>query len=365
MQWLMELTALPTASGREQRVASWIEKWCQRRSAVTLRRDRFGNLLLQRRSARSRSPIILTAHMDHPAFVVAKVIDAHRLEADFRGGVSDSFFVSGEPRVTLHHASGCTQGRIAAFRPASGRAFKGARIEFDEPVSASAGDAVTWSLGEPRADLEQDRFYAPVCDDLVGAAAGLAAFDALMRLRGAHRPDVRLLLTRAEEIGFIGAIGACQSGLVPRRARLINLECSKSFADSPLGGGPIVRVGDKTSTFDPDLTYRVGQIASEIAQRDSQFHFQRRLMPGGTCEASAFQSFGYAATGLCLPLDNYHNMNDATGMIDAETISLSDFAAMVRLLIEVGKRLDKTAKSPPLRTRLEQLFAERRSIVQS
>ncbi len=362
-RWLKEVTSLPTAAGREDRVIAWIEQWAKRRANVTVRRDRYGNLLLQRRGARSRTPIIFTAHMDHPAFVVTRIIDATQVEAEFRGGVQDPYFVTGQPRVLLHHAGGSVEGGIAAFRPANGTGFKGARIELDGPAEARVGDAITWSLGQPRIDREEDRFISPVCDDLAGLVAGLSAFDTLVRARGNHRPDVRLLLTRAEEIGFIGAIAACRSGLIPKGARLINLECSKSFADSPIGGGPIVRVGDRTSTFDPDLTYRIGQLAAAIAEADPSFRYQRRLMPGGTCEASAFQSFGYTATCVCLPLGNYHNMNDVTGMIDAEIIALSDFDALVRLLVAVGKQLDSPAKSPPLRDRLEQLFAERQHVL--
>ncbi len=362
-RWLQEVTALPTAAGREDRVIAWIERWVKRRRNVTIKRDRYGNLLLQRKGARSTTPIVFTAHMDHPAFVVTQVIDSRRVEADFRGGVNDPYFVTGEPRVVLHHARGATEGVIEAFRPALDGGYKGGRIALDEPVEAQVGDAITWSLGEPRLDYEGDRFVSPVCDDLAGLVAGLAAFDALLGSRGNTQPDVRLLLTRAEEVGFIGAIAACQSGLVPKRGRLINLECSRSFAESPIGAGPIVRVGDRTSTFDPDLTYRVGQVAAALAEEDKSFRFQRRLMPGGTCEASAFQAFGFIATCVCLPLGNYHNMNDETGMIDAEFIALSDFDNLVRLLVEVGRRLDAPGKSPSLRQRLEKLFAERQNVL--
>ena len=113
-----------------------------------------------------------------------------------------------------------------------------------------------------------------------------------------------MLLTRGEEVGFLGAIGACKAGTIPRAGRIIALENSKSFAESPIGSGPIVRVGDRTSTFDPDLTYRIGRIAADITAADSTFRWQRKLMPGGTCEASAYQAYGYTATCLCLPLGN-------------------------------------------------------------
>src|SRR5690606_19566565 len=117
-------------------------------------------------------------------------------------------------------------------------------IRFTKDPAAKKGDLVTWAL--PAAAIRAGRLHAPACDNLAGVAAALAAFERSLRKRGS---DVRVLLTRAEEIGFIGAMAACRSGLIPKRARLIVLENSRSFADSPIGGGPIVRVGDKTSTF--------------------------------------------------------------------------------------------------------------------
>jgi len=172
-----------------------------------------------------------------------------------------------------------------------------------------------------------------------------------------------VLLTRAEEVGFVGAIAAAKNHSVPKNSRIVALENSKSFPESPIGGGPIVRVGDFTSTFDPDLTYRISRVAGDLASRDDTFKWQRKLMPGGTCEASAYQSYGYTATCLCLALGNYHNMNDATGKIDAETISLGDYHALIRLLVEVGRVLDDAKLAPPLRDRLEKLLERGRPLL--
>jgi putative aminopeptidase FrvX len=277
------------------------------------------------------------------------------------------------------------KGRVVALDPPrEDRWARRTTIAFARPIDARPGDVITWDTWP--ASIVGDRLYAPGCDDLAGVAAALGAFDSLLggnsksgnqeirksrnkgqaqahpaQLRGA---DIRVLLTRAEEVGFIGAIGACKSRLIPKNARLICLENSKSFADSPIGGGPIVRVGDKTATFDSDLTYRVGQIAQALAAADPKFKWQRKLMPGGTCEATAFVSFGYAATCLCLPLGNYHNMNEATGKIDAETISLSDHDGLIRLLVAIGQSLDDPNQAPPFMARLEGLFAGRKGLLE-
>ncbi|MHC4220705.1 MAG: hypothetical protein ACYSU7_19890 [Planctomycetota bacterium] len=74
-RWLIELTGIPTAAGREHRVIDWITAWAQRRRNVQLRRDGAGNLVITRRGTTTPHPVFITAHMDHPAFVVRKVLD--------------------------------------------------------------------------------------------------------------------------------------------------------------------------------------------------------------------------------------------------------------------------------------------------
>ncbi len=381
-KYLLELTALPTATGREHHVIAWVERWARRRKTVNLSHDRFGNLLLKSAGARSRKPIFFTAHMDHPAFVVIEQVGPRSLLAEFRGGVDDRYFPGSRVRLHLDEQDS-RPGRVVRLEPArKGAADKLALIELAKPAVAEPGDILTWNLPAPR--VVRGRLRAPACDDLAGVAAAIAAFEILNKAHAKQSrpgtPDVRVLLTRAEEVGFIGAIAACKSGIIPKAARLVALETSKTFPDSPIGAGPIVRVGDRTSSFDPDLTYRIAQLAQHIQQQDPNFNWQRKLMPGGTCEATAYQTLGYTATCLCLPLGNYHNMNaDADdkpsrtsgkqikktsgGSIDSEVISLADYHGLIRLLIEVGRSLDRRSVSPPLKDRLNQLFAHRRGLL--
>lgn len=381
---LVQLTGLPTAAAREDRVIAWVERWAKRRKNVELSRDRYGNLLLKRAGVTSNNPIFFTAHLDHPAFVVTGA-NGKTVTAEFRGGVQDAYFVG--TKVRLYRGDTAMKpsapGTIRALRPAEPGGFKTVDIEFRQAVDAQPGDILTWDVGP--AQIKAGRLHAPACDDLAGAAAMFAAFGELLKKPvkqdgNDSGGDVRLLCTRAEEIGFVGAIAACKSGIIPKNARLIALENSKSFADSPLGGGPIVRVGDRTSTFDPELTFAVGQVAQSLAAQNPApgtspgtapgtspapgiFKWQRKLMPGGTCEASAFQALGYTATCVCLPLGNYHNMNEDRGVIEREVIDLEDYHGLVRLLIELGRSLDDPAKAAPLTARLDQLYRDHRSLL--
>ncbi|CAN0596878.1 unnamed protein product, partial [Laminaria digitata] len=175
---------------------------------------------------------------------------------------------------------------------------------------------------------------------------------------GAARNDVRVLFTLAEEIGFVGAIGASRDGFMPKGSRIIALENSRAFPDSPIHGGPIVRVGDRISVFSPELTGAVAKVAERIAggpalpkasEKQSEmpaWKWQRKLMAGGACEASVYCAYGYSSTCVCLPLGNYHNMaglaeaqagtHEGTPRVGREYVGIDDFHGMVDLLIGCG-----------------------------
>lgn len=359
-QWLLELTSMPTATGKENRVIQWIEKYVKSRRNVQMTTDRYGNLVLSRTNVTaSKAPIYITAHMDHPAFVVEQIMDDKTVIAEFRGGVKDEYFP--QTKVLLHDKNGGTQKGVVEKSIKQEPDCKTWQIHFTRKTKAKVGDVITWDL--PKATIEKGLLHARACDDLAGLAAAMAAFDSLVRCK----EDVRLLFTRAEEMAFIGAIGACKARTIEKKARLICLETSKSFADSPIGNGPIVRVGDFTSTFHPDLTYRISTIARNIQKQDETFAFQRKLMSGGTCEASAFGAYGYISTCICLALGNYHNMDEKTQKINSEIISMADFDGLVRLLIEITKGLNNSGDNSEggggLKPVLDDLFSRRKRVL--
>ena len=389
--WLRELTSLPTAAGLEGRVISWIERWVARRRRLVLKRDRAGNLVVtqarqQHTAAKSRPgarrppPLFITAHLDHPAFVVLRVNGSH-VDLEFRGGVHDPYFNAAS--IEIFDASGrAHRARIVSLDPAAlpfkrvtarlDRTAPAARRRVPEGLSIQPGDIGRWVFpGErvlPRIQGGMLRTHA--CDDLAGAAAALAAMDVLSRRAGTSH--VGLLFTRAEEVGFIGAIAACQAGSVPARARLMCLETSRSFADSPIGGGPILRVGDKTSVFAPELTNALGLLMTDHEKTAPGFTWQRKLMPGGTCEATTFSTYGYQATCLCLALGNYHNMTDIDGVaagkrpakVGPEIISVKDFHGLVEMLVVCATRLDSRTR-PSLVERMERLMNDRGHVLRA
>jgi endoglucanase len=180
------------------------------------------------------------------------------------------------------------------------------------------------------------RFYSRVCDDLAGAAAALTMLD---RLHGNPPPSpLAVLLTRAEEEGFIGAIAAClRPTLLKKSDRLVAIETSAEQPYAPQGKGAIIRVGDRTSVFNSDLSYFLTTRADALSHKDKSFRYQRALMPGGTCEATVYDIYGFVASSICVALGNYHNMDRVGKKVAPEYIDLGDWQSMVKLFIHVAR----------------------------
>lgn len=375
-RWLLEITSLPTAAGKEQRVIKWIERWVADRPDLSLTTDPAGNLVIERRSAPANTPpIFVTAHLDHPAFVIEGFVGPGTVHLSFRGGVNTPYF-NRAPIVLLTADDQPVKATITSTQ--AKEPWRECIAEIENSADArklAVGDVGRWDLSEPC--IKDGNIYTHACDDLAALAAALAAMDVLRSVPDAAH--VKLLFTRAEEVGFVGAIAACKHKTMPEGSRVIALENSRSFPnDSPIGAGPIIRVGDRISTFSPALTGACAKLAENIAKEreksDNPFRWQRKLMPGGACEASAYQAYGYEATCICLPLGNYHNMADLERVqanvpeaIDAarcgpEFVSVADFHGMVDLLVAAGTGL---SGAEPIIQRMEKLYAERGHVLTS
>ncbi len=354
LRHLLEITQIPTGAGREAQVIAHVRAWAKRRK-LRVEADDFGNLTVRRKLARPEAkPLYFTAHLDHPAFVVETVEGPKTLLARFRGGVGDGYFVGG--RVGFSRPLGRivalieTRAQAAAQNP---HADQLVRVKFSQPHARKVGDLLPWHL--PKSQIKKGLLRAPACDDLAAVAAAISAYERLLE-NPKTMGDVRLFFTLAEEVGFIGAIGACKAKTLPKDALLINLENSKAQPEAPIGQGPIVRVGDRISVFDPALTFAVGQVAENLAKEKPDFKWQRKLMPGGACESTAFALWNYRAAALCLPLGNYHNQDEAKEKIAPEFIALADYLGLVELLVALGRKLKTTPGTAGLKERLEERF---------
>jgi len=151
-----------------------------------------------------------------------------------------------------------------------------------------------------------------------------------LALSGA-RGSVHALFTRAEEIGFAGALASlkCQTPLVSMPT--LSLETSMARGFARVDAGPIVRVGDRLSIFNSSITHWMETAFRDIKIARPETPYQRLLMGGGTCEASVFQRAGLPTGALCVALNNYHNMGPGTD-IRSESISLRDWQGLYDFL---------------------------------
>lgn len=363
---LLSLTSLPTAAGREHAVQRAVDLWAASLGdAVRVRRDDVGNALItrsttgrmQRRAGRARPraastlppEILITAHLDHPAFVVRRVVSSREFELEFRGGVHDAYFNGAA--LELFDTEGRPHPARLAALDATAQPFKLVRAVLRGAApSIRAGCIGRWAL--PRADIRGGMLHTHACDDLAAAAAAMITFERLIQAGRGER--VGLLFTVAEEVGFLGAIRAARSGIIPRGATLLCLENSRSFPnDSPIGAGAILRVGDRLSVFSPKVTNALTQLYQRHAATDPRFRWQRKLMPGGACEATAFASLGHESTCLCLPLGNYHNMcaiddvlaGRRRAVIGREFVAIADIESLINMLMLAADALPAPGRS--------------------
>ncbi|MEJ2644093.1 MAG: hypothetical protein P8180_04025 [Gammaproteobacteria bacterium] len=315
---LKDLLSLPTAPFREQQVrefvAATLDGW-----GVPAFEDPVGNLVVgvdDRRGYRrllrtaAREPVrLFIAHMDHPGFHGMRWLDPKRLQVRWHGG-SPVKHLAGA-RVWLSAGEGyAAEGKLQNVQLIrSRRAIDRAVVRLPSSVLHDAQRArrlyggfgfraPVWKSGK--------RIYTKAADDLVGVYCVMET--ARQLFSGRRRQDVPFLgvLTRGEEVGFVGAVAHLELGWWRRASRplvCVSLEASRTLPGAAIGRGPVVRLGDRRTVFDADGL----KVLSDVAQQRLPGRHQRRIMDGGACEATAATAFGLPAIGLSIPLGNYHN----------------------------------------------------------
>lgn len=377
---LIDLLRQPTAPFREQHVVEFVTGVLQRRRIPHFL-DPVGNVVvgcasraeyLRLAGARGREPLrVYIAHLDHPGFHGVRWLAPGRLRARWHGG-GPTRHLRGAAAWLADDVGGRYQGRIRAARlTRGGGTIDSVEIDLGRLAARPPADrlygglrfrAPVWRAGR--------RLYAHVADDLVGVFAVLATAIA-HRQRRARAPFLGLL-TRAEEVGFVGAVGHFELGWLARARRdavCISLETSRALPQAEIGKGPVVRLGDRRTVFAPDAL----DVLTRVAQQHLPGRHQRRIMDGGTCEATAATVYGLRAIGVSVPLGNYHNQSfeggpDARGPGGPapEFVHLDDVDGLVRLcraLLEPG--LPWATAWHEERRRLRRRFEDYRALLQT
>jgi endoglucanase len=340
------LTSVPTAPFYEAAVARQITDWLGRELGrrARIRRHR-GGLMVSYRGRGTGPALVLAAHMDHPGFHIGRVT---------RKGAR-AVLQGGHPRELLE---GCL---VEAF-PAEPRDNRPAAVGTLGPAPEK-GDAftLTWTrppkpgarlafgvLALPPLTLKDGWISSRSIDDLLGCAIALETLRRAAKAR--LETDLTVFLHRAEEVGFVGALEFARRGAASPEDSIISIEASRSLPGARPGRGPVIRLGDKAVLFDANLVALLDGAALSLKGR--RIPVQRRRLTGGTCEATAYQSFGYETAGVALPLVNYHNGIGCRN-IAPEMVRAADAAGCVELLVEAARLFPGAALRGTWRRKLE------------
>lgn len=314
----MAIAACPTAAGHEGHVRACLLERLAGLPHVVTRLDEFGNLhATYEHAASGREAFRVVAHMDHPAFVVERANGAAVLH--FAGGMDESYFAG--KSITFHNEQ---TKRPLGRSTITGTAFvdETKRVLISGEIPATATFAV-WTLAKAR--CTKRLFVSPACDDLAQVSTVLALLRRLALVKA--KASVHAIFTRAEEIGFAGALAVLKSKTALAPMPTLSLEMSKARGFARIDAGPVVRVGDRLSIFDSRITHWLETAFRDLQAVQPGTVYQRLLMGGGTCEASVFQRAGQPTGALCVALNNYHNMGPGTS-VRAESISLRDWQGL-------------------------------------
>ena len=299
------LVEQPTAPFHEEAVRDEIVAQLRECPHVKVEHDAYGNMIARyRRGPRAQAQWAFAAHMDHPGWVRGE-------EGTWRflGSVAERFLI--------------------------------------DPKRREFGDFAMWDL--PAFELKDNQIHSRACDDLLGCAEIICLFRELEAAKAnAHCLGI---FTRAEEVGFWGAIQLARAGILPKNITVFSLETSTPRGGAEIGRGPIVRVGDRLSIFDSGETARLISVAAA-----NKIPVQRCLLDGGACEASAYQLYGYRSVAASIGLGNYHNCAP-DGSIQCEYVSVEDYANMVRLCVALVAEAKKSDPVETLRDSLEKRAA--------
>lgn len=351
------LTSVPTAPFRETPVSRKALEWIREQlgARVAVKKVR-GGYIVSYRGAGKGPALCLAAHLDHPAFDLITFTQAGAT-ARLRGGLPP------------HLLAGAAVEAFAAVSKDNRPLARG--VIGPRPKKDGGLWTIEWTEApKPGAKLDFAILALTPCevkdgwlssrsvDDLLGCAISLEAMRRLSKARA--KVNLTVLLNRAEEVGFVGAIDMARSGVLSAGDSYLSIESSRELPGSKPGGGPTVRVGDRVSIFDGNLTALLDEAADALRKRGTKV--QRLRLTGGACEATAYLAFGFEAGGVAVPLVNYHNGWGADA-VAPERVRLSDVEGGVKLLVEAAKRFGAKDLRGSLKARLEKRHdGEKRSL---
>jgi putative aminopeptidase FrvX len=342
-----DVLSLPTAPYHEQAVSDFIQNFAGERN-LNVKVDPYGNLVVRYRKGKPSKPIALSAHMDHPGFEVITCEGRNGIARWY--GARDPVHFPESRILIISNGKEIPGKTTSVLRDDNTFNFRASR-----PVPQQTGAYGYWNLTPVKFD--GDLIYTKAADNLASCAAVLATLDRLHR--SGVEADCWGVFTRAEEVGFMGAGGIVDAGTVPKQVPIIVLETSLALPGAQVGKGPVIRVGDRMSVFDPTIEFTIHATAEELQRTRKGFQFQRQLMSGGACEATLYVLHDMAVGALAFPLGgHYHNIGKKRPGL--ECISASDTLGMIELCTAIAANPPSGDPRSSMRKRFTSSFKARR-----
>lgn len=328
-----QLTELAAPSGYEDAVRAYLRaEWAS--LVDTFEVDGLGSLIGIKRGSGTepRKRIMLSAHMDEIAYMVAEVKEGY-LRLSGVGGVDDRILTA-KP-VLVHTRERVLKGVVAAIPPHITRATKSADtytalddlwVDLGLPASEVAtlvqiGDLVTYDA--PALELAGDRIAGKTLDDRASVAAVTACLHYLKTRTSLW--DIYAVASVQEEVNLQGATTSAYH-IRPDIAIAIDVGFAQQSGVNgdeyvKLGKGPTISIGPN---FHPGLVEGLKKAAKNI-----EMHLFVETMTGNSgTDAWAIQVSrqGVPTALLSIPLKNMHT--------PVEIVSLKDIERTGRLMAE-------------------------------
>lgn len=346
---LSDLDKCVATSFHEERVVRYVLAFLEDKG-LDFQLDKYGNVIVHYMTDADCEPIAYVAHMDHPGFEFLGLDDRGMPVARALGGVPPISF-DGGTKVKIIMGN---QEEVPGVLVAKDNGILDRQVFIQPNKEMNIVEPAYAVFDLPDFALLDDFIHMRALDDLAGCASIISVLEALVSQNS--KANFYGVFTRAEEVGLIGARLVARDKQLPENTTIVSIESSRTIPGAEQGKGPVIRTGDASYTFDGGAERLLLRTGSLLKENESGFQYQRQLMSGGTCEATAFALQGYQVTGLAYPLGNYHNQGNPSevspaGSVELENIHEEDFHNGIRLLTEAAT-ISEDEDQTPLAKRL-------------
>jgi len=354
LEIIKKLFNCPTAPFREGFVLQTVEE-ILRANGIPYHYDKIGNLIAGwngSKASKKKIKIGFMAHTDHPGFHFKKQRNEDTIDALWLGGAPFKKMKGAkvrfyDPADRDWNATGKIM-ELAKTHDHRGGIKIVIKLNKKQKIPKLAFGAFDFDGFK----LNGKNIVTRAADDLAGCVIQLTAL-----LDSYHHFPGRAIavFSRAEEVGFVGCLAAINNRTLPS-VPFISLEASKELEGARMGKGPVLRLGDRTSLFDTGLSQAL-LVESQKLKKD--FMFQRRIMDGGNCEATALNIWGFKASGLSVPLGNYHNQGGRGPA--PEIIHLDDVEHARKLCREMIKNFEPDRWHKDMQKKFKELVKQNKT----